>query len=103
MHCIPTVNLPTNCFCSPGVGVGSGSVGAGASYIPLVDLLGAVASRGGNFTSFQVDREVFKRWRVEEPHLRVEAIFARSHSGGEDDLRPFSLRVQHNGERKEGN
>ncbi len=62
VHCIPTVNLPTNCFCpssasargssSPSSSAGGGGGGA---YIPLVDLLSAVTAYGLNFTSFQVD------------------------------------------------
>ena len=131
VHCIPTVNLPTNCFCpssasaqrsSPSSSAGGGGGGGGA-YIPLVDLLSAVTAYGLNFTSFQVDYRydrsyyemtikfpssfrLFKRWRVDEKDLSVEAIFAEfptlrpplEDGGEEEDLRPFSLKIRHNGE-----
>ena len=49
---------------------------------------------------------LFKRWRVDEKDLSVEAIFAEfptlrpplEDGGEEEDLRPFSLKIRHNGE-----
>ena len=38
LECLPTVNLPTGCFCTSGP--------TPTPYIPLVDILGEIATNG---------------------------------------------------------
>jgi len=51
VRCVPTVNLPTNCFCA---GDKKRNNGGGGAYLPLSDVLRAVASFGGNYSLHQV-------------------------------------------------
>ena len=46
IDCVPTVNLPTNCFCRGHGGRRAASVGA---VVPLSDLLRAVEKAGTDF------------------------------------------------------
>ena len=122
---MPTVNLPTNCFCRGHGGKRGGSATASVgAVVPLSDLLRAVEKAGTDFRETEEGsgercdtnlllrfRElcsihfrllfvfrVFRKWSVDKSGLKVEAVFLVEGRGG-GDIVPFSFRVEHNGER----